>query len=165
MAYGIEEFIRLQHRVTKAIWDARKGRWTLTVDDILHNRTITDEAEVIINACGFLNNWKWPEITDLKSFKGHLVHSARWDDSYSFRDKDVAIIGSGSSAIQIVPKLQPGMSVLSIEEPRILSIEQSLEAWFRSIVHRLGLPLSSLPLSPQKAAIWPFQKSKRRSGK
>ncbi|MAD84311.1 MAG: hypothetical protein CL912_15210 [Deltaproteobacteria bacterium] len=51
------------------------------------------------------SNWKWPNIEGLHDFKGKLVHSARWDQEYDFADKRVAVIGIGSSGIQIVPKL------------------------------------------------------------
>ena len=56
------------------------------------------------------SNWNWPDISGLQNFEGHLAHSAHWDGDYSFKDKKVAIIGCGSSAIQIVPQIQPGMS-------------------------------------------------------
>ena len=51
------------------------------------------------------SNWKWPNIEGIHNFKGKLVHSARWDQDYDFGDKRVALIGIGSSGIQIVPKL------------------------------------------------------------
>jgi cation diffusion facilitator CzcD-associated flavoprotein CzcO len=52
-----------------------------------------------------LSNWKWPNIEGIHSFRGKLIHSARWDQDYDFTDKRVAVIGIGSSGIQIVPKL------------------------------------------------------------
>jgi cation diffusion facilitator CzcD-associated flavoprotein CzcO len=66
------------------------------------------ECNVLINACGVLNNWKWPSIPGLHDFKGHLTHSAQWDWNYDFKDKKIAVIGAGSSAIQIIPELRPG---------------------------------------------------------
>jgi cation diffusion facilitator CzcD-associated flavoprotein CzcO len=54
-------------------------------------------------------------IPGLGDFKGHLAHSARWDDTYDFAGKTVAVIGSGSSAIQMVPELQAG-KVISISQ-------------------------------------------------
>lgn len=54
------------------------------------------------------SSWKWPDIPGLDSFQGKLLHSARWDETYDFQGKTVGIIGSGSSAIQIIPQLQPG---------------------------------------------------------
>ncbi|KAK1761804.1 hypothetical protein QBC33DRAFT_582134 [Phialemonium atrogriseum] len=106
-AYGVFDFVQLEHRVIGATWNGKAGQWEIEVEDLKTGKTFVDKAEVFINACGFLNKWKWPEIPGLQSFKGHLAHSARWDDSYSFQGKTVAVIGCGSSAIQIVPKIQP----------------------------------------------------------
>lgn len=67
---------------------------------------INDVCDIFVNACGILNNWTWPDIEGLFDFKGHLVHSARWDDSYDFTGKTVCVIGNGSTGLQIVPNLQ-----------------------------------------------------------
>lgn len=52
------------------------------------------------------SNWKWPDIEGLESFKGKLMHTAQWDDSYDFEGKRIAVIGVGSSAVQVIPQLQ-----------------------------------------------------------
>lgn len=57
------------------------------------------------------SNWKWPDIPGVHSFKGDLFHSATWDSEYGLKDKDVAIIGNGSSGIQIVSAIQPGKTI------------------------------------------------------
>lgn len=49
-----------------------------------------------------------PDFKGLKSFKGDLLHSARWDDKVDYKNKKVAIIGIGSSGIQITPRIQKG---------------------------------------------------------
>jgi len=54
------------------------------------------------------SNWRWPDIPGLFTFEGKLLHSAKWDNSYDYNGKVVAVIGNGSSAIQIVPKMQKG---------------------------------------------------------
>ena len=53
-----------------------------------------------------MSNWKWPNIPGIQSYTGTLIHSAKWDTDVQLAGKTVAVIGSGSSAIQIVPKLQ-----------------------------------------------------------
>ncbi|OAL56021.1 FAD/NAD(P)-binding domain-containing protein [Pyrenochaeta sp. DS3sAY3a] len=107
VAYGVEDFVHLNHLVEQAIWKEDEGLWELQVLDQARNIRFITSAECLINAAGFLNNWKWPDVPNLTDFQGHLVHSAHWDDTYIFQNKRVAIIGSGSSAIQIVPQLQP----------------------------------------------------------
>jgi cation diffusion facilitator CzcD-associated flavoprotein CzcO len=54
--------------------------------------------------------WQWPDIPGLNSFKGKLLHSARWDNSYDYEGKVIGVIGVGSSAIQIVPQKAKGTS-------------------------------------------------------
>jgi cation diffusion facilitator CzcD-associated flavoprotein CzcO len=53
------------------------------------------------------SSWKYPEIPGIKDFKGKLMHSATWDSSYDLSGKTVAILGGGSSAVQILPQIQP----------------------------------------------------------
>lgn len=51
------------------------------------------------------SNWQWPKIPGLHDFKGHLVHTAKWDTEYDYTGKRVATIGVGSSAVQTIPPL------------------------------------------------------------
>lgn len=59
------------------------------------------------------SNWKWPDIKGLHSFKGDLVHTAKWQKDIDLKDKRVAVIGSGASGVQIVPVLQQEVAKLS----------------------------------------------------
>jgi cation diffusion facilitator CzcD-associated flavoprotein CzcO len=61
----------------------------------------------VVKATGILNKWKWPEIPGLHDFEGKLVHTARYDTSFDARGKSIAVIGTGSTGIQLVPALQP----------------------------------------------------------
>lgn len=56
------------------------------------------------------SKWKWPDIAGLNKFQGDLVHSANWDENFVYKEKRVAVIGNGSSGVQIVPAMQPGKS-------------------------------------------------------
>jgi len=60
------------------------------------------------------SNWKWPDIPGLHSFQGDLVHSAAWKDGLDYQGKTVAVLGSGSSGVQIVPTIQPGKGLAFI---------------------------------------------------
>lgn len=70
-------------------------------------KTVYDEADVLINGSGILNKWCWPKIPGLNNFRGEVMHSASWDTSFDWTNKKVALIGNGSSALQILPKMQP----------------------------------------------------------
>jgi cation diffusion facilitator CzcD-associated flavoprotein CzcO len=54
------------------------------------------------------SNWKWPQLYGLHGFKGDLIHSANWPKNFEYSGKKLAVIGNGSSGVQIVPALQPG---------------------------------------------------------
>lgn len=65
-----------------------------------------DDAHVLISAKGNLSDPAWPEIPGLDTFGGEIMHSARWKEGCDFKNKNIGVIGNGSSAIQIVPQLQ-----------------------------------------------------------
>lgn len=69
-------------------------------------QTVVDTGDVLISAVGILNQWKWPNIPGLHDFKGRLVHSAAFPADVEIEGKRVAVIGGGSSGIQILPQMQ-----------------------------------------------------------
>lgn len=111
--HNLNRHIHHYHKLISAIWNEGEGLWDLEFEvsspDNLEKKTLFQrKCNVLINACGLLNNWKWPKIPGLATYKGHLCHSAQWNPNFEWKGKTVAVIGSGSSAIQIVPELQPG---------------------------------------------------------
>jgi len=106
-AHDLGRFAKLNHRVVGAWWNDESGKWRIKVqpnDD--EAQSFYDEGDVLINATGVLNHWKWPQVPGVEKFK-NKVHSAHWDDSVDLNDKVVGIIGNGSSAVQIVPAIFP----------------------------------------------------------
>ncbi|RFU31050.1 hypothetical protein B7463_g5281, partial [Scytalidium lignicola] len=76
-----------------------------------HNYQFTWEANPDWNHF----NWKWPMIPGIQSFKGDLVHSAAWDPELSVKGKKVAVLGCGSSGVQIVPTILPGDRIQTLK--------------------------------------------------
>lgn len=54
------------------------------------------------------SKWKWPNVPNLNSFGGDLIHTARWPKDFDYDGKVVAVIGNGASGIQLLPEIQPG---------------------------------------------------------
>ncbi|RYN27305.1 putative sterigmatocystin biosynthesis monooxygenase [Alternaria arborescens] len=102
----IAKYIKLRHRLEHVEWDGAAGLWRCRVRDLEKDVVFEDSAEFFINAGGVLNNWKWPEIPGLKDFKGKLMHSANYEEGYDLSNKRVAVIGAGSSGVQIVAAIQ-----------------------------------------------------------
>lgn len=84
----------------------------LQVKNLETGEEFTDEAEYFINAGGVLNNYKLPDIEGLDKFKGKVMHSAAYEEGYDLKNKKVAVVGSGSSGVQIVAKIIPEVKEL-----------------------------------------------------
>lgn len=104
--FGATRFIKTSHKLESAVWDAATQEWTLQVTNLQTGETFEERCNILITARGQLSNINWPDIAGLDTFKGKIMHSAAWDTDYDFTNKRVAVIGNGSSSIQIVPSLQ-----------------------------------------------------------
>lgn len=105
--YDVRKHMRLGHKVIEARFNDATSKWHVKVQNCETGEVSEDTSDVLYACIGALNDWKWPDIPGLQSFKGKLLHSAAWDESWDATGLNVAVIGSGSSAIQIVPALQP----------------------------------------------------------
>lgn len=110
--HGLSQFMKLSHRVIGAVWDESVHQWKVDVQNTSTNEVTHDSCDFLINASGILNNWKWPEINGLFDFRGKLVHSADWPEEWNYEGLRVAVIGNGSSGVQIVPAMQPDVKEL-----------------------------------------------------
>jgi cation diffusion facilitator CzcD-associated flavoprotein CzcO len=107
--WGLRRHIRLNTALAAAQFDEAAKRWRL--------RTGAGEAldaDVLVCSTGPLTQPRLPEIAGLSEFQGELMHSARWDHTYDFDGKNVAVIGSAASAVQIVPQLAPRVARLYV---------------------------------------------------
>jgi len=105
---GVLERVRTGTEVTSAQWDEERGRWALQTSAGAH------EAEILITACGQLSVPKIPAIEGLESFAGPAFHTACWRHDVDLAGKRVAVIGTGCSAIQTVPAIQPIVAQLDV---------------------------------------------------
>jgi cation diffusion facilitator CzcD-associated flavoprotein CzcO len=94
--WNLSKHVKFNHKIVSAHWDEERAKWKVRIDQ--NGNIIEDEAEILVNACGFLNKWKWPKIDGLFDFKGKLMHTANWDESYDWANKRVAVIGNGNAS-------------------------------------------------------------------
>ncbi|GAA5900185.1 hypothetical protein JCM5296_001482 [Sporobolomyces johnsonii] len=110
--YKLDRFIRYRHKLTRAEWNEETAQWSLSFDILGEQDEKIGEkvetADIVIQGMGGLARWDWPNIEGIHDFKGTKLHSAAYPyGAENEKGKTVAVIGSGSSSIQIVPALQP----------------------------------------------------------
>jgi cation diffusion facilitator CzcD-associated flavoprotein CzcO len=106
--HGVLEKIRTGTEVTRASWDEQSGKWQLQTSGGSH------EADVLLTACGQLSVPKVPHIAGLDRFAGPAFHTARWRHDVDLAGKRVAVLGTGCSAIQVVPAIAPAVAQLDV---------------------------------------------------
>src|SRR6478735_6886997 len=99
--HGVLERIRTSTEVQSATWDEERARWVLQTSAGEH------ECDVLLTACGQLSVPTVPPLPGLDSFEGPAFHTAQWRHDVDLAGKRVAVIGTGCSAIQVVPAIQP----------------------------------------------------------
>jgi cation diffusion facilitator CzcD-associated flavoprotein CzcO len=107
--YGIRPHLRLGTAVEAMRWDEERSLWRLHTCTGEHH-----EAEVVVSGLGMLNVPKYPDLPGLEQFSGPMFHSSRWDHGVDLRGRRVAVIGTGASAIQFVPRIAPEVEKLSV---------------------------------------------------
>lgn len=107
--YALAKHVRLRSEVSAATFDEAAAVWQVTLTTGEH---LT--APVLISACGQLNQPAYPALPGIAEFQGQSFHSARWRHDIDLTGKRVAVIGTGASAIQFVPQIQPKVAQLSV---------------------------------------------------
>jgi cation diffusion facilitator CzcD-associated flavoprotein CzcO len=105
---GVEDRIRTGVEVRGADWDADRHRW------VLQTSSGGFEADVLLCACGQLSIPRIPDIPGRDAFTGPAFHTARWPAGLDLNGRRVAVIGTGASAIQVVPATQPLAAQLDV---------------------------------------------------
>ncbi|KAI0452991.1 putative monooxygenase [Xylaria acuta] len=106
--YDIEKHARFQSIVTSAYWDESSGTWLVSVKDLKTSETYERRCKILVSAAGLLSQPNECDIPGVSSFQGRIFHTAEWDHSFSWKDKDMVVIGNGCSATQVVPTVSQG---------------------------------------------------------
>lgn len=106
--FGVEPFIRYEEPALEARWDESLSRWVVRTEKAVYH------ARVMIGCTGYLHEPIIPSIPGLDDFPGEVFHSSRWNHDHDLKGRKVAVIGTGASAIQFVPAIQPEVAELHI---------------------------------------------------
>jgi cation diffusion facilitator CzcD-associated flavoprotein CzcO len=130
--YGIRPHIRFGTELSEARYDESTATWRLVTAD---GKRLT--SRVLICAMGALSRPRIPDFAGIDRFRGKIFHSARWDRTVDVRDRRVAVVGTGASAVQIVPAIAPVV--------RRLMVFQRTPPWV--------IPRGDAPLSPLRRTL------------
>jgi cation diffusion facilitator CzcD-associated flavoprotein CzcO len=106
--YEVLPHIRFGHEVHTAVWESGEQMWRIETS----KGTIM--SSVLVAAAGSLSAPAIPKLKGLETFKGKAFHSARWDHEFDLSGRRVAVVGTGASAIQFVPAIQPKVGQLYV---------------------------------------------------
>jgi cation diffusion facilitator CzcD-associated flavoprotein CzcO len=146
--FGLREKTRFRTGITAAAFDEPAHRWLLETDA---GQTISTRH--LIDASGVLTVPKMPEVPGLDEFSGVKVHTARWDPEQSFAAKRVAVIGTGASAVQVIPAIAPQVEQLTVFQRTPIwclpKLDGPLPAWLQWTLGRVPGSAEALRLLSQ----------------
>ncbi len=105
--YGVSNSVQFNEAVVSSIYE--RGKWTVKTSK--HNTYV---ADFVVNCTGILHHPSLPDIPGIDSFEGAIFHTARWDHTVDLRGKRVGIIGTGSTAAQIIPEVAEVATQLTV---------------------------------------------------
>jgi cation diffusion facilitator CzcD-associated flavoprotein CzcO len=146
--FGVMPHVRLDTELESASWDDDDGLWRIETSQ----GPLT--AEILISGQGPLSDPSLPEVPGIESFEGTAFHSAEWDHEHDLEGERVAVVGTGASAIQFVPEIQPKAAKLHVFQrtaPWVIPHRnRPLRRWERAI-YRLFPPAQ---LAMRAAIYW-----------
>ncbi|WP_461154516.1 flavin-containing monooxygenase [Saccharopolyspora tripterygii] len=145
--YGLEDLLRLGHRVTSADWSSAEARWTLNVvvtDDAGVERDKTIKTNWVFSATGYYNYEEGftPHFEGREDFGGDILHPQHWPEDYDYSGKRVVVIGSGATAVTMIPAMLEGEGAAAhvtmlqrtpsyiVSVPRVDDLAVKFSRWF-----------------------------------
>jgi cation diffusion facilitator CzcD-associated flavoprotein CzcO len=107
--YNVRRYMRFNTTVEGARWDDEAEVWRVA---LAGGETL--DAQFLVAATGFLSQPRLPDIPGIDAFAGRIIHTADWDDSYSVQGRRAAVIGTGSTGVQVIPELAKKASELTV---------------------------------------------------
>ena len=132
-SHGLAPHLRFNRCVTHAMFDEASGRWHIHTDDgAVHS------ARFFVCSTGPLSQPRWPDIPGLHTFAGQRLHSARWDAGVPLQGRRVAVIGTGSTASQLIPPLAEQAAHLTVFQRTANWVLPRIDRPYNAIDHALA---------------------------
>ncbi|MDF2583239.1 MAG: FAD-dependent pyridine nucleotide-disulfide oxidoreductase [Mycobacterium sp.] len=130
--YDVRRHIRFSTVVDGARWDEETNLWRVSLanDEVLSTR-------YLITATGFLSQPKIPDIPGIESFDGRVIHTTEWQDDYDPAGKRIAVIGTGATAVQLIPELAKSAAELTVYQRTPIWVVPKIDLRFGPLAKKL----------------------------
>ena len=151
--YDIRTHMRFNTTVDGARWDEEAKHWLVA---LAGGETLT--TRYLITATGFLSQPKNPDIPGITSFAGKVIHTTAWDNQYPLKGRRVAVIGTGATAVQLIPQLARRVADLTVYQRTPIWVVPKLDVRFGERAKRLfaRVPLTQRAIRLLTDSIYEF---------
>jgi cation diffusion facilitator CzcD-associated flavoprotein CzcO len=147
--HGLWPHVRLNTTVERAVFDADAARWELATS------AGTIAARFVIGCGGALTDPRTPDIPGIEDFAGKIIHTARWDHDHDLTGERTALIGTGASAVQVLPAVAPDVGRIHVFQRTPIWVfpraDYPIPPWLRTLFRRV--PVTQLALRGVAGAI------------
>jgi cyclohexanone monooxygenase len=130
--YDVRRHMRFSSPVHGARWDEDAQLWHVALS---HGETLS--ARFLITATGYLSQPHTPDIPGIDNFAGRIIHSADWDDNYSPDGKRIGMLGTGATAVQLIPQLAKTAADLNVYQRTPIHVVPKLDFAIPMLLRRL----------------------------
>ena len=141
--YRLRQYMRFNTRIERATYNEQAHCWAVYPAG---QQAIT--ARLLILATGFLSQTHVPDIPGIDSFAGKIIHTAAWDNSYDLNGKRAAVIGTGATAVQLLPKIAPKLKQMSVFQRTAIWVTPKYDSKIAPWVRRM---FAALPFTQRIA--------------
>ncbi|HLY34555.1 MAG TPA: NAD(P)/FAD-dependent oxidoreductase, partial [Jatrophihabitantaceae bacterium] len=143
--YDLRRLMRFDTVVERAVWDERAQQWDVHTRD---GDVIS--ARFLLTATGFLSQPRMPDIPGVETFAGKVMHTAAWDHDYDLTGRRAAVIGTGATAVQLIPELAKIVDQLTVYQRTAIWVTPKSDG---PIPRRVQALFARLPLSQRAARL------------
>jgi cyclohexanone monooxygenase len=143
--YNVRRHMRFNTTVGGARWDDDARLWRVA---LAGGETLS--AQFLITATGFLSQPRTPDFPGIAAFEGRIIHSTAWDDNYHFEGRRVGLIGTGATAVQLLPELAQKAADLTVYQRTPIHVVPKIDFPIHEVLQRL---FARLPLI-QRVVRW-----------
>ncbi|WP_343577315.1 NAD(P)/FAD-dependent oxidoreductase [Mycobacterium sp.] len=136
--YGVRRYMRFSRTVEGARWDDQAHLWRVALGC---GETLS--APFLVTATGFLSQPHIPDIPGVAAFDGRVIHTTAWDDNYDFEGRRVGLIGTGATAVQLLPELAKKAAELTVYQRTAIHVVPKIDFPIPKVMQRL---FARLPL-------------------